>query len=1838
MADKKQKNILKVLEALRRKLLDTGTRNRLVHVNRAKSRANCLNVVGGHADEVFSILLGDRRKMRFKAMGEDRITEGQEALRALPEADTPANSNRLTDGYLETPLGPEALARRLLRLATDARTAEEEQGLNILYLAIGFLTWRESASSEVVRESPLVLLPVELVRNERASTFDIIAREDDISTNLPLQERLRQDFGIQLPEVDETEELIPTSYFQSVREAVCSQVGWSIDEHGMQVGFFSFAKLLMHRDLDPGVWQVNAFAENELLRGLLADGFEESSPIFGPEDKLDDLLDPAQIIQVIDADASQTKAIEEVRRGANLVVQGPPGTGKSQTITNLIAAAAHDGKSVLFVAEKMAALSVVHARLVRSGLRDICLELHSRTANKKALAQELARTLNNSSTALPGAVDPARLRATRDELNQITALLHHPLAPGGETPFRAISEIVGHIGKGAPPPSISLDALAKLDLAARSRALGSISKFVAALGRSGAPKEHPFRGTIALNLQPTDLVRLQKDLADAIKTLECFEAEVANLSACLALDHPDRLQAVSKLAEIVGQIGLIPDKAASLVEVLFDHCERDDLVTALQAGSHWRRARDVALERYREEAFDLDTVSLAERISVGAENRFVGLPSEFSDQLPELRALRHHLESLIDLTGSIAVAIGVPVPQTPAGIARLVHLHAWLQRQTHCATSQIRSLFAVTQTQRLVEALDLGENLLHARRASEERFVDAAWSIDPGPLRTAIAQGAASFLSRWFGGYRKASNKLAEVLRSPLPAEPAARLDLITELAELADKRKRLSEEDGWLRSILAEDWQGERTAFADIRAVAIWMAEGRSHEAFATADELLSALSRARQVHLDSRALAKNLDEACTRIWLCFRQLRLDEPDWEEGKLPATALLKRFLLDIHSVETYHGACADLTGVIRVSLPPDAKTRIQLVAELQEVQRLRAEFGSQEDVLRNLLGDIWTGVETPFDAIAETLIWLQRLKAQGVITTAAIARRIVDRVPNGEDERLRLDAAVRECGKYISVPLALLQLDLVQAGLGTDLFTSPFAELRAAFARMATETSRYVDWASLARAIGAAKAAGAGSIVDAVLEGRLDPSRAGQEFAYACAEARWTAARAARPALNLLPELDRHDLVTLFRDLEKQRIEVTKTLILSRHFDQMPRGTVGEMSVIRGEIGRKKGHKPIRWVMRKAGSMVQRIKPVMLMSPISVAQFLPPGEMTFDLLVIDEASQIKPEDALGVIARARQIVVVGDQKQLPPTSFFDRLVDDAEESDEEDEGGPVGATAADMESILSLCEARGLRQRMLEWHYRSRVPSLIRVSNAEFYGDRLVLPPSPLQLNPDYGLKFRRVPGVYARGGSGLGRQGTNRIEAEALVKAMADHARVSPDLSLGAVAFSKAQAEVLTEVLELHRRRDPVLDAFLREGKSEDVFVKNIENVQGDERDVILISVGYGPQEPNGRLAAMTFGPVNSEGGERRLNVLFSRARVRCEVFASFDPGDIDSSRVAREGPRVLKRFLDYAKTGIMENSAPTGLEADSPFEEDVAAVITSFGFLADAQVGSAGFRIDIGVRHPDRPGQYLVAVECDGAAYHSALWARERDRLRQDILENLGWNFHRIWSTDWFHHRKREIERLRQALDHAREQIEVGIRVRGTNHAIALPSAETPTEPVPQAIEIGHLGLKMPAYVRAEITVKSSFEPHEAPVSQLADLVAKIVAIEGPIHIDEVARRITSAFGRSRAGSRIVDATAGAVRHALHHSPTLTRDGPILMTLAQAAAPPVRDRSAEPASLLNAALLPPCEIAAAAALVRRESGDVSADELTRAIARLLGFRRVGNELFTVIAEAIFK
>lgn len=1547
--------VTRLFDDTRRRLVETGTRNRLVHVNRANTRGNSLNIVNEHSDDVHALLSGGKT-MRFFALGKDKVEDSREVVLANV-IEQGSEEDRRTDSWLETRLGPDALQKKLLKIAREAQTAEEESGVNVLYLAMGFLTWYEDKASSLPREAPLVLLPVELVRNPRTSTFDLRVRDEDALTNLPLQQRLRDDFGIELPELEIEEDWKPSDYFTEVQLVTNSRERWKLDPDAIQLGFFSFSKLLMYRDLAIEAWPDDALANHALTRGLLYEGFEREEPLFTSNDKLDAVLPPEKLFHVVDADASQAKVIEEVRSGRNLVVQGPPGTGKSQTITNIIAAAAKEGKRVLFLAEKMAALSVVNDRLVKVGLRDVCLELHSRSANKKAVLGELARTLSQASVVpgVPGA--PTALRESRDRLNSLAEALHRPIGATGETAYSVLGRQSQFIGKGISPPNLEVESLNSMSRQQEIDLLATIEEYGALLSEEGRATPHPFEGTGNLHLQPVDLARLTITLTEAQVAVTSLATSLRMPVDALALPNTAALDAVAPLADVLGRLEGLPHNAADIAQMVLDAPDIPRLNQALRAGMAWRQALDQA----------------------------------------------------------------------------------------------------------------------------SEVFVEAAFSVSSNHLRAPLAAGIRSFFVRWGGRYRGASRELAGLLRGGLPKIATERVARIDQLTAVTSLRSEWEDDREYCGRILGDAWRGEKSNFGKLVTIAEW----------------------------------------CERL----------------SKAP------------------------------ISVRSDKSIAL----------------AAQVDVLTAMLRALREAAQTA---------------------------------------RSALQAIVK-----------LLDLDLASFGdLGLE--HTDLDAVAARFRAMAASTGRYASWTQLARRRQALVSAGLSRLEERMQSGEIDGAAAAIELRYARAERLWKNALEQNPDLRGIGLERRHDLVDTFAVLERQQLRDNVSTILAGHLAQVPQGAMGEMKVLRGEIGKKRGHMALRRLVEKAGTAIQRIKPVLLMSPISVAQYLPPGTVSFDLLVIDEASQVRPEDALGAIARATQIVVVGDKKQLPPSSFFDRLLAD-EEDDKEGDDEYVGpdllegaATIGSMESILTLCEARGLAGRMLKWHYRSRDPSLIEVSNREFYDSDLVLPPSPLQKDPAYGLCFTRVDGVYDKGG-----KRDNRKEGESIVDRIAEHARENPSHSLGVVTFSFAQRNLITELLELRRRQDTTLDQFLREGQSEDLFVKNIENVQGDERDVILVSVGYGPAIAGGRLNSMSFGPVNGEGGERRLNVLFTRARIRCEVFASFDPGDIDLNRTSREGPRILKRFLDFAKNGRLDVDSPTGLDADSPFEEDVADVVREYGFLADAQVGSAGFRIDLGIRHADRPGSYILAVECDGATYHSALWARERDRLRQDVLEHLGWRFHRIWSTDWFYNRHFEIERLRTALSDARDRSEQGLRVEGANQTRSTEPAEVEGAPilVPEVVV-----RQMPAYQRAVFRVSTSNEPHEAPVSMLANLARRIVDAEGPIHVEEIARRVASCFGKEKAGSRILTATESALSVARSGSADLLTDGIFWYNRGQSDSPPVRDRSAESGATLKATCISILEIQAAFKIAREDNAGGEDEELVRTVARLLGFKRVGADLQARLAEGL--
>lgn len=778
---------------------------------------------------------------------------------------------------------------------------------------------------------------------------------------------------------------------------------------------------------------------------------------------------------------------------------------------------------------------------------------------------------------------------------------------------------------------------------------------------------------------------------------------------------------------------------------------------------------------------------------------------------------------------------------------------------------------------------------------------------------------------------------------------------------------------------------------------------------------------------------------------------------------------------------------------------------------------------------------------------------------------------------------------------------------------------------------MAAAGEQLFQWVAYRDRAEKARTLGCSEIVARLSDGRLIPDRALPAFEMAYYEAVYAAQVHAEPDLGVFDGTLHGRLARDFADMDRQRIASASFEVVSAHHKRVPArdgGAVGPLGILRAEIARKRGHMPIRRLMESAAPAIQALKPVFMMSPLSVAQFLAPGVFDFDLLVMDEASQIQPVDALGAVARAKQVVVVGDPKQLPPTAFFTKMTSGGVDEDDDGTG-----RVADIESILGLFTARGLPMRMLRWHYRSKHQSLIAVSNRQFYENKLFIVPSPYTAEVGMGLRFHHIQqGIFDAGATR-----TNMVEAKIVAQAIVAHARDRADLSLGVAAFSVAQRRAILDQLEVLRRTlPPEVEAFFQAHHSEPFFVKNLENVQGDERDVIFISVGYGPTVPGGRVP-MRFGPLSSEGGERRLNVLISRAKQRCEVFASMTDEDIDPDFAAsRKGVFAFKLFMHFARTGKMTMAESTGRDHESVLEEQIAKALQARGYQVHRQVGLAGFFIDLAIADPERPGAYLLGVECDGAAYHSARSARDRDRLRQSVLESHGWAIHRVWSTDWFQRPNEQLELIASRVEAAKADYDARAAGRKASRAVPFEIVTVEREDVTEIGLVANDPTASRRYEEAIITRPSHLtcELHEAPRGILYSLAEKVVEIEGPVHIDEVVNRIRDAWGLKRAGGRIQDAVERAIDVSVRTG-RLSRVADFLSLTDQK--PLVRDRSdVSSPSLRRCDTLPPAELEIAVLDIVRANFGATDEQICSAVSRAIGFKATSSQLRDLIAEAV--
>jgi very-short-patch-repair endonuclease len=577
-----------------------------------------------------------------------------------------------------------------------------------------------------------------------------------------------------------------------------------------------------------------------------------------------------------------------------------------------------------------------------------------------------------------------------------------------------------------------------------------------------------------------------------------------------------------------------------------------------------------------------------------------------------------------------------------------------------------------------------------------------------------------------------------------------------------------------------------------------------------------------------------------------------------------------------------------------------------------------------------------------------------------------------------------------------------------------------------------------------------------------------------------------------------------------------------------------------ELGILRHQMGLQRPSKSIREVITAMPNNVNKLAPCMLMSPLSIAQYLPVNQALFDVVIFDEASQITTWDAIGAIARGKQTIIVGDPKQLPPTNFFGRV-----ESDEADE--ELQDHERDLESILDEAKASGIPTLQLNWHYRSRHESLIAFSNRHYYGNKLITFPSTS--TNDTAVSFKYLPdAMYDRGKSR-----TNKAEAQSIaddaVTRLKNWIQLPEDKrpTLGIITFNTQQQSLIQDILDQALCNSPELEWFFSDERSEPVVVKNIESVQGDERDIMLFSVTFGRDKPLASISRI-FGALNKIGGERRLNVAITRARQELVIYSSFRSAELNVEGVKYQGVRDLKEFLKYAEmeaSVLLSESRGSVGDFESPFEEAVAAALTERGWQVVPQVGVSEFRIDLGIVHPDYPGEYLSGVECDGATYHRSHSAKDRDQTREAVLTNLGWNILRIWSPDWWYDSSGAVDRVDRAL---RDLLEES-RAESLKDSGIVLDGEGTSEMNGIAIQkTGPAATEKKLFRKVQLNeyrVNPDTFHDESSTAMLRAMLDATLLAEGPIRAEILFQRIARSYGWLRTGAKIRDRLESLLGH---------------------------------------------------------------------------------------------
>lgn len=1570
------------------------------------------------------------------------------------------------------------LEKRLKTIWDRAGTHLRETGLHTLHLAFGFVQWFEDDASEIANYAPLLLLPVSLDRQVVKGRFEytIRATGDELEVNIALVEKAATHWGIKMPDLRNEES--PESLFIRAKMILAQ---------GRRLKLFNYVTLavlppmVLWKDLDPGAWPADAFAKHRLLPGLLgATEFQQSSGD-NEEIDIDDPVNASRVPALIDvADASQHRAIIDMADGHDMAIQGPPGTGKSQTITNMIATALSQGKRVLFVAEKQAALRVVAERLRAAGFGPLLLELHGDRAVRSDVYASIRERLEYRLPHNAGRLEMERteLKRHRDMLRRYLALIQEPLGALGRTAFDlAWGEI--RLRKEVTPDQVAaMDArwqpkdfktLNQASLNERRELLDQFGQALTRLDKANGVRSGWARAGRLGAFDQSPALTAALAAADAAISV----AQVAAQLEKLGIELPSANGAYRAVSDQLNTFIPFSCMDESVIVAALHSPEACQDLIGLQA--EWSALRDALSHHMAAPA----TISASVVDELEASLAFERCP-ETVDQLradsKKFARLCNELESAQRDTQRVAEQLLERTETSTANASVVCNcIMALDQLPTSCIPLLRHDLLDPATTSVIQLAISEAGDLLAERGAILKLFSADVLQIDPSELdATADSIESAGFFGRLAGQYRTAMRTATRYLHEVPSREAAA--DNLHRVASFLRATRTFEEKSKAKHLYPTLLWEGVDSDFESLRL---------SCEAVSSALNKCASIDETDVLKwwLGSEVTERQrFSASCSRLAPVLQEL--SDAGFEKNALHSSLeTCRSHLNDLSRLEAatrsteLHDDCAFLWDGISVA---ERIRHLQEIRDRFDQARANAalawigEVGADLSALKIGQAELAaiSHVSGPVDILSVLKVWpgpvahFSDLIEQAAVLVASIndweakssrLKSEIDIDPmelSGTDEWSQMANALRSLG-----------IDKDGVSLAADLLKY----------RAALEVCELDEFAI------------------AGVDGVIDPAKLADlyELLAVAALLRWYLG-ADGNELSRLGSLSLDAARKSFRQVDKalHKLEAA-AIVASRLSDHVPSGKAygrkseyTELGLITNEVELTRPRTPLRDVAHRAGSALQALKPVWMMSPTSVAQFIRPGTLSFDLLIVDEASQMRPEFSVSCMLRGEQFVVVGDPNQLPPSDHF-KVAGNIDEDDDS-----VGVDE-NTESILDLANQRFRKKPRLKWHYRSQHESLIQFSNREFYDRDLIVFPSPTASDDDLlGVKCFYVPSIHADTSY---EASINQREAEVIIEQAFGLMQSHPERSIGIVAMNAKQTELIQNEFDRliveEVRVAKYVDAF--SGGVEEFFIKNLENVQGDERDIILISTVYGPGK-EGKVR-QNFGLMNREVGWRRLNVLVTRAKMSCRLITSLRPDDIKVTESSSKGVLALKSYLTYAHQGAQYDDAAGG-EADSDFEIFVADAIRGAGYEVVYQVGVEKFRIDLGIRHESCPVGFIAGIECDGAAFHSGFSVRDRDHIRQTVLEGLGWRIYRVWSTDWFSDPARETAKLISWLDDLRERVVLSLSRDQVGHLKVV----TPALPIDGLEEADTLDVAQSTSSESPETLETSEVPFDAAIRE--------------------------------------------------------------------------------------------------------------------------------------------